>query len=76
MGTIAPALSAIASPVRSATDAKDGQPSGLTKDEARRRLKKFGPNAMPDTALHPLRMSLEKFWRPSRGCSRLRSCSS
>jgi H+-transporting ATPase len=64
MATIAPVLSAIASPVRSATDAKDGQPNGLTRDEARRRLEKFGPNAMPDTALHPLRMALEKFWAP------------
>jgi H+-transporting ATPase len=36
----------------------------LTGDEARRRLAKFGPNAMPDTALHPLRMALEKFWAP------------
>ena len=27
-------------------------------------LEKFGPNAMPDTALHPLRMALEKFWAP------------
>jgi magnesium-transporting ATPase (P-type) len=33
-------------------------------DEARRRLEKFGPNAMPDTALHPLRLALEKFWAP------------
>ncbi len=39
-------------------------PSGLTSDEARRRLEKFGPNAMPDTALHPWRMAIEKFWAP------------
>jgi H+-transporting ATPase len=38
--------------------------SGLTSDEAHRRLQKFGPNAMPDTSLHPLRMALEKFWAP------------
>ena len=38
--------------------------TGLTSDEARRRLEKFGPNAMPDTALHPLRMALDKFWAP------------
>ncbi|WP_245411349.1 HAD-IC family P-type ATPase [Methylovirgula ligni] len=37
---------------------------GLTSDEARRRLQKFGPNAMPDTSLHPLRMAIEKFWAP------------
>src|ERR1700683_2718515 len=38
--------------------------AGLTSDEARRRLEKFGPNAMPDTALHPLRMAVQKFWAP------------
>jgi len=36
----------------------------LTGNEARRRLRKFGPNAMPDTALHPVRLALEKFWAP------------
>jgi H+-transporting ATPase len=39
-------------------------PAGLASDEARRRLEKFGPNAMPDTSAHPLRMALEKFWAP------------
>jgi H+-transporting ATPase len=38
--------------------------SGLTSDEAARRLKQFGPNAMPDTGVHPLRMALEKFCAP------------
>jgi H+-transporting ATPase len=38
--------------------------NGLTGDEVRSRLEKFGPNAMPDTALHPLRMALEKIWAP------------
>jgi H+-transporting ATPase len=37
---------------------------GLTSDEARRRLEKFGANAMPDIALHPFRMALEKLWAP------------
>jgi H+-transporting ATPase len=37
---------------------------GLTTDEARRRLAKSGPNAMPDTSAHPIRMALEKFWAP------------
>ena len=37
---------------------------GLTSDEARGRLEKFGPNAMPDTSMQPLRMALEKFWAP------------
>jgi H+-transporting ATPase len=38
--------------------------SGLTSDEARRRLQQFGPNAVPDTALHPFRMALDKLWAP------------
>jgi H+-transporting ATPase len=43
---------------------KDSLPGGLTSDETRRILEKFGPNALPDTAQHPLRMALEKFWAP------------
>ena len=39
-------------------------PAGLTSEEARGRLEKSGPNAMPDTALHPLRRALAKFWAP------------
>ena len=39
-------------------------PAGLTSEEARQRLEKFGPNAVPDTALHPLRRALIKFWAP------------
>jgi H+-transporting ATPase len=47
------------------TPAKDGPPpSGLASDEARRRLEKSGPNAMPDTALHPLGRAMAKFWAP------------
>jgi H+-transporting ATPase len=42
----------------------NGPTSGLTSGEARDRLTKFGPNAMPDTSMHPLRMALEKFWAP------------
>jgi len=38
--------------------------SGLTTREVRRRLEKFGANAVPDTSIHPLRMALEKFWAP------------
>ena len=37
---------------------------GLTSEEARSRLEKFGPNAIPDTALHPLRRAFAKFWAP------------
>jgi H+-transporting ATPase len=50
--------------VGSTAAANDDLPTGLTSDEARRRLEKFGPNAMPDTALHPLRSAIEKFWAP------------
>ena len=46
------------------TDASVATPTGLTSDEARRRLERFGPNAMPDTSAHPLRMAFEKFWTP------------
>ena len=35
------------------TDSPNSTEGGLTSDEARRRLEQFGPNAMPDTALHP-----------------------
>jgi H+-transporting ATPase len=38
--------------------------TGLTSDEARARLEKDGPNAMPDTSAHPLRNALSKFWAP------------
>lgn len=42
-----------------------GAPSaGLTSEEARRRVERFGPNTIPDTALHPLRRALAKFWAP------------
>jgi H+-transporting ATPase len=37
---------------------------GLKSDEASRRLAASGPNALPDTSMHPLRMALEKFWAP------------
>ncbi len=38
--------------------------TGLTSDEVRRRLEKFGPNAIPETALRPLRRALTKIWAP------------
>lgn len=53
-------------------DAKDdiktppsaSSPTGLTGEEAKNRLQKSGPNAMPDTSVHPLRTTIEKFWAP------------
>src|SRR6202451_1540392 len=54
----------LATPVKNAP-AKIAPPStGLTGDEARSRLAKFGPNAIPDTSLRPLRRALAKFWAP------------
>jgi len=53
-----------ASPDEQGGDAADERNGGLTSGEARDRLKKFGPNAMPDTSMHPFRMALEKFWTP------------
>jgi H+-transporting ATPase len=49
---------------KSASAADASPRDGLTSNEARERLLKFGPNAVPDTSLHPLRMALEKFWAP------------
>ncbi len=57
----------VVAPVPSSQPAKPAQdiPSqGLTSDEARARLEKDGPNAMPDTSSHPLRNALAKFWAP------------
>ena len=48
----------------SSTEARKDVSGGLTSGEARRRLIKSGPNAMPDISMHPLRMALEKFWAP------------
>ena len=39
-------------------------PAGLTADEAGRRLAKFGPNTVADTAVRPLRRVLAEFWAP------------
>jgi H+-transporting ATPase len=44
--------------------AHDTGSKGLSSDEARVRLGKNGPNAMPDTSTHPLRDALAKFWAP------------
>ena len=44
--------------------AKHEATGGLSGGEAHRRLAQFGPNAMPDTTLHPLRRALHKFWAP------------
>ncbi len=52
-------------PIPPQASAKDVPlPTGLTSEEARRRLGQFGPNAVPDTALPPFRRALTKFWAP------------
>jgi H+-transporting ATPase len=38
--------------------------SGLSSDEARKRLQQSGPNTMPDASDHPIRSALGKFWAP------------
>jgi len=57
-------VSAPASDSPAAKSAQDIASTGLTSDEARTRLEKDGPNAMPDTSAHPLRNALAKFWAP------------
>jgi H+-transporting ATPase len=50
----------LASPV----SATHPEMKGLTSEEAKNRLRKDGPNAMPDTSAHPLRNAISKFWAP------------
>ncbi len=40
------------------------EPKGLTRDEARRRQARFGPNAVATEARKPWRLFLMKFWAP------------
>ncbi len=54
----------VGSPDKTAGNLTDGSLSGLTSGAAAVRLKKFGPNAVPDTSAHPLRSALSKFWTP------------
>ena len=58
----APASAPAAAPA-SAKDA-EAAAAGLTSEEARRRLEKFGPNSVADTSVHPLRRALSQFWAP------------
>lgn len=51
-------------PVPEAEKKLESSPDGLSQAEAEKRLAQYGPNAMPDTSLHPLRMAIEKFWAP------------
>jgi hypothetical protein len=62
MVTIVPPPLARTLPPKSAAAATDDLLSGLASDEARHRLEKFGPNAMPDTSAHPLRRARVVAW--------------
>jgi H+-transporting ATPase len=64
MDTPPPGKSQGAAPNKTLIEAAQAEPVGLTSDEAHRRLEACGPNAMPDTGAHPLRMALAKFWAP------------
>jgi H+-transporting ATPase len=55
---------ALGSADKSPDNAAGGALSALTSDEVAVRLKQFGPNAVPDTAVHPLRSAVSKFWTP------------
>jgi H+-transporting ATPase len=56
--------SAGALPAQSSAATRGDPAGGLTGEEARNRLTKVGPNAMPDTAPHPLQRALGKLWAP------------
>ena len=60
----APGPSVSASSIKPAAATNKNPASGLTSEEAHSLATKVGPNAMPDTSVHPLRMALEKFWAP------------
>jgi H+-transporting ATPase len=60
-----PAAASPKAPLKEIEIAKvDNAPPGLSSNEARRRFVEFGPNATPDTDIHPLRLVLSKFLAP------------
>ena len=60
-----PTIASPSIPTKAADVSVEDRPSsGLTSEQARTKLTKYGPNAMPDTAIRPLRMALAKFWAP------------
>ena len=42
----------------------DSRPLGLTEADAQQRLRRYGPNAIPERRSHPLLTLLGKFWGP------------
>lgn len=61
MGPVIPLATA---PSTSTTPSVPQIEEGLTTDQAKARLAKDGPNAMPDTSDHPFRNAVAKFWAP------------
>ena len=60
----AAAILSLPSPLPSTTVPASLSPSSLSSAEAVSRLKRFGPNSMPDTSAHLIRSALSKFWAP------------
>ena len=54
----------VVAPVLSNKLAQTVSSGGLTSTEAHIRLERDGPNAMPDTSVHPFLNALTKFWAP------------
>jgi H+-transporting ATPase len=55
---------AVSPPDPPAPAAQNLAANGLTSNVARSRLEQDGPNATPDTSVHPLRNALAKLWAP------------
>src|SRR6202167_3146642 len=63
--TMPPTIASPSIPTKAAHVSVEDRPSsGLTSEQARTKLTKYGPNAVPDTAIRPWRMALAKFWAP------------
>jgi H+-transporting ATPase len=58
LSTTSPSTEKSANPEQTTT------PKGLTSSQARTLMDQIGPNAVPDTTVHPLRSALAKFWSP------------
>ena len=56
--------SSVVLPDRLPTPPQNIASGGLTSDVARNRLQQDGPNAMPDTSIHPLQNLVGKLWAP------------
>jgi H+-transporting ATPase len=64
LGESVPPDNASAIPTAPTAALRSDTKNGLAKEEAHSRLKKIGPNSMPDTSDRPLRRALQKFWAP------------